>query len=339
VLEEKKNLPPKVNYPPPVVRRVAVPRAFNVERIRDTSAPIPTEAENTQGEKKLETSSAVTAAAALAASAELKKKAVSPSEDSVNEALAGLGQEKSAPFDIAASQAAEKDPKTSPFEVASSQDSSKGTASVDQPSPFTIADSKESVAEVKKEQVKSPFKVAASEDSVEVSKKEEVSSFAVASAQPTSADVRKAAQASPFAAASPLQSSEQAFAEPQTAIPAARVSEPKQEEEALSPFEAARPPSVAPNMPFSPSPAPVENQPTQATTPASQSPFQVREEPAQAVEKSPFTVRSESSQKKSEDPLRANLAPKAVPPQPEVPKADADAIDELLRQFREHRDS
>jgi len=38
-------------------------------------------------------------------------------------------------------------------------------------------------------------------------------------------------------------------------------------------------------------------------------------------------------------PFEANLAPRAVPPQPEVPAADADAIDELLRQFREHRDS
>ncbi|MFT7173525.1 MAG: hypothetical protein ACI9NQ_001746, partial [Paracoccaceae bacterium] len=38
-------------------------------------------------------------------------------------------------------------------------------------------------------------------------------------------------------------------------------------------------------------------------------------------------------------PFEANRAPQEAPRQPEAPKADSDAIDELLRQFREHRDS
>ena len=38
-------------------------------------------------------------------------------------------------------------------------------------------------------------------------------------------------------------------------------------------------------------------------------------------------------------PFDANLAPRDAPPQPELPKGDTDAIDELLRQFRDHRNS
>jgi hypothetical protein len=38
-------------------------------------------------------------------------------------------------------------------------------------------------------------------------------------------------------------------------------------------------------------------------------------------------------------PFEAASSAAAIPPELEVPKDDTDAIDELLRQFREHRDS
>ncbi|MFT6180632.1 MAG: hypothetical protein ACJAQT_002863 [Akkermansiaceae bacterium] len=143
----------------------------------------------------------------------------------------------------------------------------------------------------------------------------------------------------PAAIASPFQVSETPALQGQYAPPPARPGQP-------SPFEAAQAPAQVPHRvpsqeespfaappelddhgslrvsPFDPAPTQAPIAPPQAGAPPTQVP------PVFAAPVAP-----------TPSPFEANRAPQEAPRQPEAPKADSDAIDELLRQFREHRDS
>ena len=129
--------------------------------------------------------------------------------------------------------------------------------------------------------------------------------------------------------------------------------------QALSPFEvnsssvAQTPvPTPAPAAPQAPSPFEV-NSPALASSPPAvpvfaapvvpqiSSPFEAGPSSppvAQASSPSSGSAFAESSLGQGPSPFEANLAPQATQPQPKAPQADSDAIDELLRQFREHRE-
>lgn len=88
------------------------------------------------------------------------------------------------------------------------------------------------------------------------------------------------------------------------------------------------------NSPFEPAPAqpPIQEQPQ-----APEQPFVTPPPYPQQV--TPPPLEQQPAPQQTESPFEAAPPVQSVPPQPEPPKADADAIDELLRQFREHRDS
>jgi len=124
---------------------------------------------------------------------------------------------------------------------------------------------------------------------------------------------------------------------------------------AQSPFEPSGPPvspELAPSQPESPFESGEPDDRRSLRSYPSNSPFEpapVQEQP-QTPEQH-FTTPPPYPQQATPPPLEQHPAyqgdhpfesappAQSVPPQPEAPKVDADAIDELLRQFREHRDS
>lgn len=186
-----------------------------------------------------------------------------------------------------------------------------------------------------------------------------VEGFAAAVTAPPVADFFASAPAAITPSAQPP-----AFPEPATQIHPVETPVPNPVVQApavvASPFEVVA------------TPAPHEQGVLPPARPVQPSPFEPAQPPAQAAEMapSPFDTQAESDERRSLrvfpsnspfDPAPAVPPPAQVPPvfaapaqsapspfetnsspqaaRPEVPKADSDAIDELLRQFREHRDS
>lgn len=335
--------PKKTVYPPIVVRRVEVPKAFDVVRIRPTaqdfSAAEAVAASVPQGFQEVAPPVTSESTPTYASPFEVAPAAKAPeTSDHAQVSPFGAAPETVIP---APAQPAAEPPQSSPFEIAAPAAVAPEPPSQVSETPFSVASP--SAESVSKEQVvvaSSPFDVAAVE-----------TASPNLSSAPTSPFETAPSSASPFterpAAVEPVspevnrpfQVDEKATSENQSILPPARTPQPPAMKET---------PAAAPEV----APAPVETPvaPLVADQPEierrrvypSKSPFDVASTPAappaQAAQTPPAFTTPPAAQEIA-SPFEANLAPQAVPPQPEVPKADADAIDELLRQFREHRDA
>jgi hypothetical protein len=109
-----------------------------------------------------------------------------------------------------------------------------------------------------------------------------------------------------------------------------------------SPFQASQTPAAAPEIAQAPWPF----EPQQETGIESEDQRSRRSYPAYPsdppIDQDPFVPPASQQIPPSvspPSPFDANLVPRGAPPQPQLPKGDTDAIDELLRQFRDHRNS
>ena len=182
-------------------------------------------------------------------------------------------------------------------------------------------------------------------------------------ASPFQAQSAPAPAQAPAAVASPFQVAAAASPTAQSTLPPARP-QAQHAPERHSPFEAAQAPTtamdmapVAPAAPYRNEPAPDDRRsqrvypskspfdPALAKAALASAPVQAQGFSVPAAPSAPAVVApappifTAPANQAAPSPFQANLEAKPVPPQPNVPKADTDAIDELLRQFREHRDS